>query len=106
MPVAGRARGTNRAPTTLRRFPTFRDGSRWLATPSLTDVEDALAAYAKERRRRAALADAAEQNRRSVLLARDLYVHGLRCADQAGHSGLDSKIRALKISKDRCKASM
>jgi len=42
----------NPAATTLRRFPMFRDGSRWLATPSLTDVEDALVAYAKERRRR------------------------------------------------------
>lgn len=43
----------------------------------LKDVEDALVAYAKERLRRQALVDAVEQNRRSVLLSRDLYVHGL-----------------------------
>jgi outer membrane protein TolC len=43
----------------------------------LKDVEDAPIAYAKERRRRDALVDAVEQNRRSVLLSRDLYVHGL-----------------------------
>ncbi|HEV7733675.1 MAG TPA: efflux transporter outer membrane subunit [Candidatus Binatia bacterium] len=44
---------------------------------SLRDVEDALVAYAKERRRRDALADAVGQNQRSVVLSRDLYVHGL-----------------------------
>jgi NodT family efflux transporter outer membrane factor (OMF) lipoprotein len=44
---------------------------------SLRDVEDALVAYAQERKRNAALVDAVVQNRRSVLLARDLYVHGL-----------------------------
>jgi NodT family efflux transporter outer membrane factor (OMF) lipoprotein len=44
---------------------------------SLKDVEDALVAYVKERRRHDALADAVEQNRESVLLSRDIYVHGL-----------------------------
>ena len=77
MPAAGRARGTNHAPTTLRRFPTFRDGSRWLATPSLTDVEDALVAYAKERRPARGARRCGRAEPRLVLLARDLYVHGL-----------------------------
>ena len=44
---------------------------------ALEDVEDSLVAYGKERTRHGALVSAAEQNRRSVVLARDLYVHGL-----------------------------
>ena len=43
----------------------------------LQDVEDALVAYGKERIRHGALVDAVEQNRRAVVLARDLYLHGL-----------------------------
>jgi multidrug efflux system outer membrane protein len=43
----------------------------------LRDVEDALVAYEKERRRRNALMEAVEADRRSVVLARDLYVNGL-----------------------------
>ena len=43
----------------------------------LRDVEDALVAYGKERTRHDALADAVEQDGRSVALSRDLYVHGL-----------------------------
>jgi outer membrane protein TolC len=43
----------------------------------LRDVEDALVAYEKERRRRDALMEAVEADRRSVVLARDLYVNGL-----------------------------
>jgi NodT family efflux transporter outer membrane factor (OMF) lipoprotein len=44
---------------------------------SLRDVEDVLVAYAKERARHDQLVGAVEQNRRAVVLARDLYVHGL-----------------------------
>jgi multidrug efflux system outer membrane protein len=44
---------------------------------ALEDVEDGLVAYGKERNRHDALVSAAEENRRSVVLARDLYVHGL-----------------------------
>jgi outer membrane protein, multidrug efflux system len=44
---------------------------------ALEDVEDGLVAYRKERNRHDALVAAAEENRRSVVLARDLYVHGL-----------------------------
>jgi outer membrane protein, multidrug efflux system len=44
---------------------------------ALADVEDSLVAYGKERSRHVALVSAAEENRRSVVLARDLYVHGL-----------------------------
>lgn len=43
----------------------------------LRDVEDALIAYGKERLRHDALVDAVEQTQRSVVLSRDLYVHGL-----------------------------
>ena len=43
----------------------------------LRDVEDALVAYGKERSRRDALMEAVEANRRSVVLARDLYVNGV-----------------------------
>src|SRR5882724_63148 len=43
----------------------------------LRDVEDALVAYGKERRRRDALMQAVEANRRSVVLARDRYVNGV-----------------------------
>ena len=44
---------------------------------ALEDVEDSLVAYGKERNRHDALVSAADENRRSVVLARDLYVHGL-----------------------------
>jgi len=44
---------------------------------ALEDVEDSLVAYGKERNRHVALVSAAGENRRSVVLARDLYVHGL-----------------------------
>jgi len=43
----------------------------------LRDVEDSLVAYGKERVRHDSLAGAVEANHRSVVLARDLYVHGL-----------------------------
>jgi outer membrane protein, multidrug efflux system len=43
----------------------------------LRDVEDALVAYGKERVRHNALVGAVDANSRSVVLARDLYVHGL-----------------------------
>lgn len=43
----------------------------------LKDVENVLVAYAKERRRRESLVEAVAQNRRAVVLASDLYVHGL-----------------------------
>jgi multidrug efflux system outer membrane protein len=71
--------GRLRAGVRVQEAQTEQALARWEQTVlgSLRDVEDALVAYVKERRRRDALADAVAQNQRSVLLSRDLYVHGL-----------------------------
>jgi len=73
VPAARGARGNDHAPTTLRRFPKFRDLSRrracrtlktrWSPTPRSAPALDARCC--------------AEENRRSVLLSRDLSVHEL-----------------------------
>jgi multidrug efflux system outer membrane protein len=44
---------------------------------AFTDVETALTAYAKEQTRRQSLAHSAQANEKAVVLAGDLYRHGL-----------------------------